>query len=74
MNIVGEDNFVGVFVNTSIEICEERDFKGLYKKTRLGLIPKFTGIFSPYEKPEYPDLELSKKNQLRRLLIWFSIV
>ncbi|WP_373059534.1 adenylyl-sulfate kinase [Zunongwangia sp. H14] len=50
-DIVGEENFFGVFVDTSIEECERRDVKGLYKKARAGEIKDFTGISSPYEKP-----------------------
>lgn len=56
--IVGEDNFVEVFLNTSLEECERRDVKGLYKKARNGEIPSFTGISSPYEAPENPDVEI----------------
>lgn len=56
--IVGEDNFIEVFVNTSLEECERRDVKGLYKKARTGEIPSFTGISSPYEAPKNPDIEI----------------
>ncbi len=55
---VGEENFVEVFLNTSLEECERRDVKGLYKKARTGEIPSFTGISSPYEAPENPDVEI----------------
>jgi len=55
--IVG-DGFVEVFVNTPIDICEERDPKGLYKKARSGEIQQFTGITDPYEAPEKPELVL----------------
>lgn len=54
--IVGEDKFIEIFVDCPIEICEQRDVKGLYKKARNGEIKNFTGIDSPYEKPENPDL------------------
>lgn len=54
--IVGTTNFIEVFVNTSIEVCEDRDVKGLYKKVRNGEIKNFTGISSPYEIPESPDI------------------
>ena len=57
-NIVGKDNFVEVFVNTSIEECENRDVKGLYKKARKGEIKDFTGVNAPYESPENPDIEV----------------
>jgi adenylylsulfate kinase len=60
--IIGEDNFIEVFVNTSLAVCEERDVKGLYKKARAGKIKNFTGIDSPYEKPENPDLILNSDN------------
>jgi adenylylsulfate kinase len=49
---------VEVFLNTSLEECERRDVKGLYKKARKGEIPSFTGISSPYEAPEHPDVEI----------------
>ena len=56
--IVGEDNFVEVFVNTPLEECERRDVKGLYAKARAGEILNFTGINAPYEAPEHPDIEI----------------
>lgn len=62
-NIVGNDNFVEVFVNTSIEICEKRDVKGLYKKARKGEIKDFTGINAPYEAPNNPDIEIITDNK-----------
>lgn len=55
-NIIGKDNFVEIFINTSIEECERRDIKGLYKKARAGEIKDFTGISAPYESPKHPDL------------------
>jgi adenylylsulfate kinase len=54
--IVGSDNYIEIFVDTPIEICEQRDVKGLYKKARAGEIKNFTGIDSPYEKPKNPDV------------------
>ena len=54
--------FFEVFVDTPIEICEERDPKGLYKKARSGEIKGFTGIDDPYEKPSSPDLILTPEN------------
>ena len=54
--LVGSDNFIEVFVDTPLEICEQRDVKGLYKKARAGLIPNMTGINSPYEAPDSPEL------------------
>ncbi|PCJ24684.1 MAG: adenylyl-sulfate kinase [Flavobacteriales bacterium] len=56
--IIGEDNFVEVFVNTPLEICEQRDVKGLYKKARAGEIKDFTGIDAPFEAPIGPDLDV----------------
>lgn len=56
--IVGDDNYIEVFVNTPIEECERRDVKGLYKKARNGEILNFTGINAPYEVPLAPDVEI----------------
>jgi adenylylsulfate kinase len=56
--IIGEKRFIEVFVNCSLEVCEERDVKGLYKKARQGIIKDFTGIGSVYEIPDHPDIEL----------------
>ena len=57
-NIVGKNNFVEIFINTSIGECEKRDVKGLYKKARKGEIKDFTGVNAPYEPPENPDLTI----------------
>lgn len=57
-DIIGEKNFIEVFVNTPIEVCEQRDVKGLYKKAREGKIKNFTGIDSPFDPPLHPDVEL----------------
>lgn len=56
--IVGIDNFIEIFINTSLEECERRDVKGLYKKARSGEIKNMTGISAPYEAPVNPDLEV----------------
>jgi len=56
--IVKDANFIEVYVNTSLEECERRDVKGLYKKARAGVIKNMTGISSPYEVPENPDIEI----------------
>ncbi len=56
--IVGDENFVEVFVDASLETCEARDPKGLYKKARAGEIPEFTGVSAPYEVPEQPEVHL----------------
>lgn len=63
-DIVGADNYVEVFVNTSLEVCEERDVKGLYAKARKGLIKDMTGISSPYEAPENPDVIVTNENSV----------
>jgi adenylylsulfate kinase len=57
-NIIGEDNFIEVYVNAPVEVCEQRDVKGLYKKAREGKIKNFTGIDAPFEEPESPDIEI----------------
>jgi adenylylsulfate kinase len=54
--IIGDDSYVEVFVDAPIELCEQRDVKGLYKKARAGEVKNFTGIDSPYEKPQHPDV------------------
>ena len=51
------DNFVEVFVNAPLSVCEDRDVKGLYKKVRAGKIKQFTGIDDPYEPPTNPEVE-----------------
>jgi len=56
--IVGEDRFIEVYVNCPVNVCEERDIKGLYQKARQGIIPHFTGITAPYETPATPDIEV----------------
>ena len=57
-NLLSSDEFFEIFVNTSLEECEKRDPKGLYKKARAGKLKNFTGIDSSYEEPENPDLIL----------------
>lgn len=57
-NIVGAANYVEVFVDAPIEVCEQRDVKGLYKKARAGEVKNFTGIDSPYEAPENADIHI----------------
>ncbi len=56
--IIGKDDFLEIFVNTPLEVCEERDVKGLYAKARRGEIKNFTGISAPFEAPEHPALTL----------------
>lgn len=55
-NMVAAGDFMEIFCDSPIEICETRDVKGMYAKARAGLIPEFTGISSPYEAPENPEL------------------
>jgi len=61
-NMVGTNHFVEVFVDTPLEICEQRDVKGLYAKARRGEIKGFTGIDDPYEPPENPEIRLDTVN------------
>ncbi len=56
--IIGSDKFVEIYLNTSLEVCESRDVKGLYQKARAGEIKQFTGIDSEYEVPENPAITL----------------
>ncbi|VXD19075.1 adenylyl-sulfate kinase [Marinoscillum sp. 108] len=62
-DLVGGENFIEVFVDTPIEVCEQRDVKGLYAKARAGKIPNFTGIDSPFETPEHPDVHIRTAGQ-----------
>jgi adenylylsulfate kinase len=57
-SLVGEGDFIEVYCDASVDVCENRDVKGLYKRARLGEIPDFTGISSPYEPPENPEITL----------------
>jgi len=57
-NLVQECEFLEIFIDTPLEICESRDPKGLYKKARNGEIPNFTGISSPYEKPNKAEIHI----------------
>ncbi|NJX17561.1 adenylyl-sulfate kinase, partial [Tamlana crocina] len=61
--IIGKDNFLEIYVNTPLEICEERDVKGFYEKARNGEIKNFTGISSPYEAPDSPDFEIKTEEE-----------
>ena len=58
-DIIGKKSFVEIYISTPLEECERRDVKGLYQKARAGKIPNFTGIGSPYEAPENPDIEIN---------------
>ncbi len=59
VDIIGRENFIGVFINAPVSVCEQRDVKGLYKKARAGEIKNFTGVNAPYEPPENPDIEVN---------------
>ena len=63
LDIIGSEYFVEVFINTPLEECEKRDVKGLYAKARKGEIPNFTGISSPFEVPEDPNIEIKTLNK-----------
>jgi len=72
-SIIGKENLIEVFVSTPIEICEQRDIKGLYAKARKGEIKNFTGISSPFENPENPDIivntgELTLEQSTQKIL------
>jgi adenylylsulfate kinase len=61
--LVPAGEFIEVFIDTPLDVCEQRDPKGLYKKARAGQIPEFTGISAPYEAPEAPELVLDTSRQ-----------
>ena len=61
---VGEANYIEVFVNTSLEVCEQRDVKGLYAKARRGEILNMTGVSAPYEAPVNPNVEVTENNTI----------
>ncbi|QYK50470.1 MAG: bifunctional sulfate adenylyltransferase/adenylylsulfate kinase [Anaerolineales bacterium] len=60
--MIGEDRFIEIFVNTPVEVCEQRDVKGLYAKARRGEITGFTGVDDPYEEPRNPEINLDTVN------------
>ena len=60
--IIGSDSFVEIYVVASLEVCEKRDVKGLYQRARAGEISHFTGISSPYEAPENPEITVNTEN------------
>ena len=66
--IIGENNYIEVFVNTSLETCIKRDPKGLYKKSKSGLIKSMTGIDSKYEIPNSFDIEISESNTIEETI------
>ncbi len=62
-SLMNQSEFIEIFVDCSIDVCEKRDTKGLYKKARKGEVANFTGISSPYEPPENPDLVVDTGSQ-----------
>lgn len=75
--IIGSENFIEAYVDASLEICEQRDVKGLYKKARAGEISNFTGIDSPYEAPDSPDIllesgKLTIKECVKKIMIYLQ--
>jgi adenylylsulfate kinase len=61
--LIGADNFIEIYCHCPLEVCEERDVKGLYKKARAGEIKNYTGISAPYEEPLAPDLQVNTAEQ-----------
>ena len=61
--IIGKENFIEIFVNTPVEVCEARDTKGLYAKARKGEVKNFTGISAPFENPRNPNIKVETENQ-----------
>ena len=61
-SIIGNNDFIEIYCAASLSVCEKRDTKGLYKKARLGEIKEFTGISSPYEIPENPEITIDTGN------------
>jgi bifunctional enzyme CysN/CysC len=68
-NLIGSESFVEVYLNTPLEICEQRDAKGLYQLARSGKIPNFTGINSPFEKPDSADIEIDTSNENLNVIV-----
>ena len=73
-DIIGEEDFLEIFVDTPLEVCEQRDPKGLYKKARSGEIKNFTGISAPFEAPEKPFIKVDNTdpdldNTIREMLV-----
>ena len=62
-SLLGKGRFIEIFCKASLETCEKRDPKGLYKKARAGIIKDFTGINAPYEEPENPELIINTDNE-----------
>ncbi|MCP5352690.1 MAG: adenylyl-sulfate kinase [Chromatiales bacterium] len=72
-NLIGDTDFIEVYCRCSLDVCEQRDVKGLYKRARAGEIPNYTGISSPYEEPLDPEIIVdtdqdSLEDEVRRVL------
>lgn len=64
--IIGDENFIGIYINADLSTCEKRDTKGLYKKARKGEIKNFTGISSLFEKPDKTFIEINTNNNIEK--------
>ena len=64
--IIGDENFIGIYINADLSTCEKRDTKGLYKKARKGKIKNFTGISSTFEKPDKTFIEINTNNNIEK--------
>jgi len=77
-SLVQKDEFIEIFVDTPLEICEQRDPKGLYKKAKNGEIKNFTGISSPYEKPKNPEIYINGcedlKTNAKKILAYLGLI
>jgi len=62
--LLSQDDFIEIYCNASLEVCESRDVKGLYKRARAGEIKNYTGIDSPYEEPTNPELVVNTGDEL----------
>ena len=62
-NLISNDDFIEIYCKASLEVCEARDVKGLYKLARAGEIKNYTGVDSPYEEPENPELTINTDRQ-----------
>jgi len=76
-HIVGDERFAEIYVDCPLEVCVQRDVKGLYAKAQAGLIPDFTGVNSPYEAPVAPELRISSGSasltqSTAQVLAWFE--
>jgi len=59
--IIGTEDYIEIYLSTTLNVCEQRDVKGLYAKARQGLIPDFTGVSAPYESPTNPNLDIDNE-------------